>query len=112
MRKLYAFILFASICTLANAQHYYTLPDSKVHWEQWWGSIGMSGYRYYSTDTVNSDTIINTVTYTKIFDGTHVYQGSYRSDTTGKMYYSFSASLQENLVMDISKNAGDSLKNI
>jgi hypothetical protein len=103
------FFIAYSICT--NAQNYYTLPDSNVTWitQQ---DDGFGGFHYWelSADSINKDTIINSKTYTKISTG--IYQGAYRSDTLGLAYIVPHDSLQEFLIMDLTKNSGDTIKNV
>jgi len=108
-------ILLALLCSIfhfSGAQNYYTLPDSNAHWVFSNGSIGIVWTTNLFTSTANRDTIINSNVYTKVFNDSNDYSGAYRSETTGKAYFIYPDSLQEYLFMDLSKNAGDSVKNI
>jgi len=105
-----------------RAQHYYPVPNTNVNW-----NVDENGPDYiifttYYSDNINKDTIINNINYTKIFENIspskvsftekHIYTGAFRSDTSGKTYFIPADSLTEFLIIDLTKNKGDSVKNI
>jgi hypothetical protein len=110
-RQLLILLFFITSCLCINAQNYNKLPDSNVTWilQQ---DDGFGGFYYWeiSTDSINKDTIINSKTYTKISTG--IYQGAYRSDILGLSYFVPRDSLQEFLIMDLTKNSGDTIKDV
>lgn len=119
--KLFFIAMLAIIGKSADAQNYYTLPTSNFGWQIqtsiWVTSTGggWTTYSYdnYFTNSLNPDTIINSITYTKIYcDSLSRYNCAFRSDTTGKTFLVPHDSTNEYLVMDISKNAGDTIKNV
>lgn len=105
--------LLFSYYQFSIAQNYHTIPATNFIWSETENVMGSIHHREYFPDLNNPDTIINTNTYTKVFcDSLTGYVGAYRSDTTGKAYYVPIDSIQEYLLMDLSKNVGDSVRNI
>ena len=110
--KLLIFSVFILTSFTVKAQYYYPLPDSNVTWivQQDDGFGGFYYWEFYA-DTMNKDTIINFITYTKIVSGPN-YRGACRSDTLGFTYFVPKDSVQEYLARDLTKNTGDTIKNI
>jgi len=103
-----------SFISYSNAQSYLPLPDSNVVWimKQDNGFAGWNTFRYL-TSTNKNDTLINSKSYTKLFfNDSTTYVGAYLSDTFGKTFFVPKDSIQEYLLFDFAKNAGDSVKNV
>jgi hypothetical protein len=111
MKKI-LFIVLLTFAMQANAQYYYPLPDTNAGWTLQVFLPGMFFYDNYYTDIYNKDTTVSLVKYTKLYYDSHLYAGSYRSDTLGHTYFIPKDSLQEFLIMDISKNVGDTVKKV
>lgn len=100
----------------AIAQPYKPIPDSNAYWIIEEGDGGPGHYYYtYSLSETLDDTIINSTTYIKLFIGNSPnpdYYGAFRNDTDGKSFVVPKYSEQEYVLRDLSKNAGDTIKNV
>lgn len=111
MKKKLLILFFMIGQKLLLAQPYHTLPDSNAVWIVGY-TQGPNVYYYpLATTSVNKDdTLINGKFYTKLFMG--AFLGAYRSDTSGKAWFVPKDSTQEYLLMDLSKNTGDTIYNL
>lgn len=95
---------------------YYSLPDSNANWTvvkflstpftyQWYN---------YATPVNKNDTTINAKVYTKLFMTypSGGYLGAFRSVTTGQTWFIPKDSTTDFLLMDLSKNTGDTIYNL
>ena len=112
-------IVFAFfLVTSSYCQSYLTMPTSNAGWQcyEWTGPGYPRIYYYYYMDSVNNDTVINSVTYAKVhsvgFSPDTVYQGAIRDNSNGQVYFIPSDSLNEYLLFDFAKNIGDTISNI
>ena len=101
---------------LPVAQSYQPIPDSNAYWiiEEGDGGPGHFYFTYSLSETLD-DTLINNVTYIKLFCGNPLNQhfcGAFRNATNGKSFYVPKYSEQEYVLRDFSKNAGDTVKNV
>ena len=112
MKKI-LFIVLLTFAMQANAQYYYPLPDTNIGWTVIDDEITVIDYYNYFTGGIKKDTVINFVSYSKLFEGSYTkYAGAYRSDTFGKTYFVPPDSLSEFILVDLSKNTGDTVKNV
>lgn len=122
MIKRILFVLFILAPAFAVSQNYRPLPDSNAHWQLFRSiSYGPGNwaieYYYYSTDSIQPDTILNGDVYTKLIKHQsnppfNEYIGSYRSDSTGKTWWIAAQDSVPSLLMDVAVQAGDTIFNI
>lgn len=120
--KRYLFITSAifvmAVLTRAQTNVYHPFPDKNAVWIQMVIQPWPSPPIYYITylHPFRDDTIINTKTYIKVFRNSNgnggAYRGAYRSDISGKVYFVPKDSVNEYLLFDFSKNAGDTIYNV
>lgn len=115
-----------------NAQTYIPLPDSNVLWEDWRESSQGCDYNKIYIPDNDADTLINGLTYRKLFyhqvttsgpppDPGNIYFydslyfGAFRQDDSGRVYIHYSMSnfgQEEVLYMDLSVEQGDTVKQL
>src|SRR3990167_6844355 len=107
------FFFFGLLFIIGNSysQPFRPLPTQNGRWiiKEDDGQGGW--YILYITDTINPDTIFNSLSYTKIYES-GMYNGAYRSDTSGKCFFVHPDSMSENLMFDFSALPGDTLFNV
>ncbi len=114
------------------AQTYLPLPDSGVLWEDWRESAQGCDYKKIYIPESNADTVINGLTYRKLFyhevstSGPppypgeiyfrdSVYFGAFRQDGSGRVYfyyYPYYFDQEEVLYMDLTVEQGDTVKQL
>jgi len=123
MKKL-ALLLFISIHFAGiRAQVYHPFPDSNTIWHQFFG-VGQNSMdtSYYFSYGLFGDTVINTVTYSKVYrlndstlNSNATYQGCLREDASKKVFYigwdfwKMQKFTQEVQLYDFSKTVGDTI---
>ncbi|HLG03723.1 MAG TPA: T9SS type A sorting domain-containing protein [Bacteroidia bacterium] len=119
IRRTFLFIsllIFSGSKSKVAAQSYIPLPDSNAYWLIM--APGGWSTEAFATDTMQNDTLINGVNYTKLFFNpdpqyppyVFYYVGGYRNDTAAKKtFYIPKDSIQEFLLYDFSVNAGDTI---
>ncbi len=98
-------------------QQYQPIPDSNAAWIiQQDDGYGGHHFHKFSLSTTKNDTIINSVTYTKLFFtfsiGPVLYHGAFRDAGNGKSYYIPAYNDEEYLLRDFTKNTGDTIKDV
>jgi len=100
-----------------NGQQYQPLPDSNASWiiQQDNGFGGFYFHKFFLSLNLD-DTIINEQQYNKLFfrfdTGDPHYYGAFRNDVNGKAYFIKGGSIEEFLLRDLTKNIGDTIKNV
>lgn len=119
--------------SFAFAQNYMPLPDSGVIWEVWKQSAQVWQYNSIYIPDSNPDTIINGITYHKLFSEEvdvfnpwpdpdppyfidPYYYAAFREDDSGHVYFIypefFSLGPDEVLYMDLTVQKGDTIKQL
>ncbi len=109
MRILSFFFLVFVYSTGVSAQSYLPFPDSAARWVNagFYSGQGLTSGFYYCAD--GEDTVINTLSYTRMENClTGDYLGAFR-DTVGKVFYVPKDSLSESLIYDFSLQTGDTV---
>lgn len=102
----------------AQAQEYFPLPDSNATWIVTDISSQGTFHVEFSLSPFSDDTVINSKVYHKIFltdiAKLHEYAGAFRSSSDGKTWYVPTGHNppQEYLWYDLTKNAGDTVRDI
>lgn len=133
MRKLFLILFFFTGTTLVLSQTYFPFPVANAKWcgfrtFQYFNGANDQRHTYDYQEFINGDSIINGLTYHKIFEnGTfsciylfqpgscgsynymNEYKGSYREDSLHKIYFVAKDSLNEMLLYDFSLSLYDTL---
>jgi hypothetical protein len=114
--KLKIIVLALLLPYTSKEQSYISLPDSNATWITIEESSLGKYYHEYGLNLTKDDTIINSISYIKVFKkGTidfQEYVGAFREDTTGSTFFIYLNDTSEYLLFDFSKNTGDTLNNI
>jgi hypothetical protein len=107
--------IFILLPILTRSQNYHTLPDSNAKWIV---RVVPPGPQYpiiYYLQYIHSfkdSIIINSKKYIKVFGNNNGQGGAYRSDSLGRVYFVPKDSINEYLLFDFSKQAGDTIYNV
>ncbi len=111
-------LIIIFLCQLyVIGQPYQPIPDSNATWIIQEGD-GYGGHYFnkFSLSPTKNDTIIDSITYTKLFhkfeNGNTRYHGAFRNGENGKSYWLQKNSQEEYLLRDFTKNTGDTIKNV
>ncbi|MDR0364408.1 MAG: T9SS type A sorting domain-containing protein [Bacteroidales bacterium] len=122
MKKYILIFALLIICCLLQAQEYQPFPREKnTFWRHAWESFYSMDREYYQY-TITGDTIINGITYHKLWytsesyiveNGYTTYESKYggvfREDTANKKIYGMRANTSEYMLYDFNLNVGDTI---
>jgi hypothetical protein len=118
MKKLILILIFVSGCGLIKAQTYVPFPDSNATWRTLHYIQGGCDYPDFCKYeyTINSDTIIGSYSYRKIFERsnsnyTYQYRGALR-ELNEKIYFRPNSCTYDILFYDFNIVPGDTIKNV
>lgn len=117
MKKILKIIVLSLLLPFTSKEQVYiSLPDSNATWITSEESSLGNYYHEYGLSINRDDTIINSITYIKVFKKGTIdfpeYIGAYWDDTTGSTFFIYPNDTSQYLIFDFSKVTGDTLRNI
>ena len=115
---IYLAIIWSQCLLSVHSQTFLTLPDSNAVWIVSETSSAGDFYYEYSVGSDPNDTVINSISYTKIYitDASDFpfYAGAFRCDSAGKAFFvpPYVGYTEEHLWYDFSLNTGDTVRDV